>query len=665
MSIEFKMAPGMKVIELGGGANPRFHPNVDVRQCYDTAGNSTVDIGCDFNEDKPLPITSEEWDAVVMIFCLEHLSYRRIPSFLKEVVRILKAGGKFCCITSNTEAQVKWIQEHTEGWDGRDYFNSASGKLFGDQTYDSNCHRCFFNPQILAKLFQEAGFTTVKMQPYGARDTDIYVEGTKPMVVVPPIRDATPLESPTPTQTPVLGVQREGAPSTLAQIPIATLGAVVNTAEMVDQPQTPPLVSSSGVNAPGRPNGHANNRAALFGKQYYENYRNSHMFYFDYPCHENVARAVLAKRPESVIELGCGRGYVVKRLQDAGIDAYGMDFSYHCRLTKVCNNLLIHDASQSSWPGLDHRRTMPDFDFCLSVALLEHVPETDLANLLREVGIHTRCGLHAIDFNASPEDDPTRVTLHPYAWWRQLFDSYGLQAHELCDKAEIEAGHHRWKDGSTRGLPQDYLEGDGKKKCNLGSAVTMFHHGWDNIDTEDLERFAQPNDYRFLRHDMRNGLPYKTSEVDMLFLHHTLEHFTYQECVTLLREMRRVIKPTGVVRIAVPDAEYLTSLYQASSDPSCIKLRDYDELNDGCKASPTAVGKMWALLGEGHKSAFDSETLLTMLADAKFHAGIGHFRVATRLWSDWQSMFVQLQREVIEMSYQGVSLFIDAVPMLG
>jgi len=86
MSITLRRNPTDLLVELGGGACPLVRPNVDVRPCQDAQGNSTVDIVADF--EKPLPLETEKYDGVFSQFCLEHISYPKIPSVPSEAFRI-------------------------------------------------------------------------------------------------------------------------------------------------------------------------------------------------------------------------------------------------------------------------------------------------------------------------------------------------------------------------------------------------------------------------------------------------------------------------------------------------------------------------------------------------------------------------------------------------
>jgi predicted SAM-dependent methyltransferase len=67
------------------------------------------------------------------------------------------------------------------------------------------------------------------------------------------------------------------------------------------------------------------------------------------------------------------------------------------------------------------------------------------------------------------------------------------------------------------------------------------------------------NDPRYVALDIKTGtdarkLPYADNSVDEVYSSHLLEHFSFYETDTLLAEFARVLKPGGIMRIAVPDA---------------------------------------------------------------------------------------------------------------
>lgn len=161
----------VKIIELGGGAQPQWHPNVDVRPCFDATGHPTVDFTADFGQ--PLPIMSDEWDVVFSRYAIEHISWRQVRGFVSEIFRILKPGGTAVIVTADAEAQMRWAL--AQDWDER-----VSQCLGGDQEYLENSHKTFFNPTWAARLFREAGFSSVLVYPHGEFKTDMVIEVMKP-----------------------------------------------------------------------------------------------------------------------------------------------------------------------------------------------------------------------------------------------------------------------------------------------------------------------------------------------------------------------------------------------------------------------------------------------------------------------------------------------------
>lgn len=576
MAIQFNIQdPNYKIIELGGGANPQFHPNVDVRHCVDKDGNQTTDFTANFEE--PLPISSDEWDAVFSHFALEHVSWRKIPDFLKEVLRILKPNGKAVFVIPNTEAQIQWIKDHPEGWDSKPPFESASCVLFGDQDYSDNTHKAYFNPIIVKDLFSQVGFQDIVIRAYGDRDTDLCVEAIKPL----------------PASIKLV--------ETNQSIPVD-----MTREEMFDKHY---------FNGGGKVGGYAREG------------------YWDYNCHEVTAQNILARKPESVLELACARGYVLKRIQDAGIPGYGLEISKHCYLSRVADNIIQYDICKTPWPIEGEKQ----FDLCTSIAFFEHVPEEFLPQIFEELKRVSKRGLHGIDFGHKDDGfDLTHRTLRPKSWW---IDHMPI-GHEVVDKEELEQGT----------FPEKVQHGDGKVKLNVGSFTTMFKHGWTNIDIHDLHGWAGQYGYLFEQKDVRQGLSQATNSVDKIMLCHFLEHLTYDEGLAFLKECRRVMKSDAVIRIIVPDAGLLIAKYEFLSDP--LSLSEFDEINDGAANSPTNMGKLWNLLVPGHAAGYDFNTMKYMLEKAGFSV------INKR---EFRQGDPQILRETLDM-IPCLSLYVEASP---
>lgn len=91
-------------------------------------------------------------------------------------------------------------------------------------------------------------------------------------------------------------------------------------------------------------------------------------------------------------------------------------------------------------------------------------------------------------------------------------------------------------------------------KClNLGCGY-RFHRDWENVDFVATD----PN---VRVHDLREKTPYADGTFDVVYHSHVLEHFPKRAALNFLQECYRVLKPGGVIRVAVPDLERIARLY--------------------------------------------------------------------------------------------------------
>lgn len=612
-----------RLLELGGGSNPNVIPkclggqdtHIDARMCTNSEGKQCVDIAHNLSQ-FPWPVKDNEFDGVICIFCLEHISYVKTLSFLKESYRVIKPGSKVVYVIPNTEAQCKWILANPDGWDGKSFFEAASENLFGSQdssvkaqeVSDGNFHSAYFNPLVVNKLFEDAGFENIVVQPYGTRETDLCIQAVKPIINAPVAQMP---------QEQLISNQQVGADSNLGQVN----GPMANSPVLqYDGPNKPDLTSEQ--------------RAKLFDRNYFDKYPGSRLgFYWDMPHHQVTFQKVMEKKPESVLELGSGRGYILKRLEDVGIKTLGIDISKHCNLTKVSSRVFEYDATK----GIPFVELDNSYDICFTNSFLEYVPEELLPIVIKEMERICKRGMHGINFvNQVQYPDVMQCTLRTKEWWQNILP----KDHEVYSVQELEQGQ----------LTDDYLNGDGRTKLSLGTAWTMAHHGWQNLDMIDAAGFASGYRYNYKQLDIRKGLPYGTGIVDLIFSSHMFEHLTYAEGLSLLRECRRVIRPSGGMRLIVPDANLLMSKYKLN------ELAAFDEVNGNCANAPTSAGKLWSLLHDGHQACYDGETLCKLLGDAGWKSTVSSFREAK-----YPDQMGQILKETVEMSY-GFSLFVDAIP---
>ena len=92
-----------------------------------------------------------------------------------------------------------------------------------------------------------------------------------------------------------------------------------------------------------------------------------------------------------------------------------------------------------------------------------------------------------------------------------------------------------------------------KRYLNLGCG-NRFHPDWTNVDMVS----SSPH---VVAHNLCEGIPYPDAHFEVVYHSHVLEHFSRKEGREFLRECVRVLKPGGIIRVAVPDLEHIVRLY--------------------------------------------------------------------------------------------------------
>lgn len=64
-----------------------------------------------------------------------------------------------------------------------------------------------------------------------------------------------------------------------------------------------------------------------------------------------------------------------------------------------------------------------------------------------------------------------------------------------------------------------------------------------------------------IAHNLLKGIPFEENTFDFVYHSHVLEHFSKEDGENLIYECFRVLKPNGVLRIAIPDLERIAKKY--------------------------------------------------------------------------------------------------------
>lgn len=105
--------------------------------------------------------------------------------------------------------------------------------------------------------------------------------------------------------------------------------------------------------------------------------------------------------------------------------------------------------------------------------------------------------------------------------------------------------------------------------------------------------------------DLRNNLPFKDSCLNQVYCSHVLEHFSFHDMQSLLREVHRVLRSDGVFLIAVPDASIYIDAYKGNRDGN--GLMQYKPAI--ASAKPMDVLNYIFYMDGHHKFMFDAESL--------------------------------------------------------
>jgi SAM-dependent methyltransferase len=113
--------------------------------------------------------------------------------------------------------------------------------------------------------------------------------------------------------------------------------------------------------------------------------------------------------------------------------------------------------------------------------------------------------------------------------------------------------------------------------------------------------------------DVLSGLPIPDGEMDYVVSIHALPEVAYTDLVPVLRELRRVLKPGGVLRLGLPDLIKGIRAYE-EGDASYFLIPDDDARSLGAKLITQLVWYGYS------RTLFTSDFIEEMLAKAGFTA---------------------------------------------
>jgi predicted SAM-dependent methyltransferase len=146
-------------------------------------------------------------------------------------------------------------------------------------------------------------------------------------------------------------------------------------------------------------------------------------------------------------------------------------------------------------------------------------------------------------------------------------------------------------------------------KLNLGCGKRNFGEDWVHIDGSKYDHIHS--------HNIVN-LPFEEESVDLIYASHVFEYFDREDAADVLKKWYGKLKKGGVLRLAVPDFEAYSNLYQRGT------------LNLDKFLGPL-YGK-WQMTKKEtiyHKTVYDYKSLKTLLVNNNFSN--------VKLW-DWREV---------------------------
>jgi SAM-dependent methyltransferase len=318
----------------------------------------------------------------------------------------------------------------------------------------------------------------------------------------------------------------------------------------------------------------------------YENYRN-------FFRNEALAYDISKFKPRKVLELGCGRGYILRYLQSLGVDAVGIDTSKYCIATRASDRISEIDVRDTPWPFKDK-----EFDFCFSVDLIDQLTDAEIVKVCAEAARVSYGIGHAVSSKGSmngytPPTSSVGRTPEHFA---------KVSSCQVVDTGKID------------GLPIISAYDRGVGKLNLCSGDAMFRAGWYNVDIADLRSTAQSEGYQFIMDsvvDTKIGEPETVTAIAIL---NAIESMTYDEVAKLMAQCWSCLMVGGLIRVTAQCPDRVAALEASGAIANILPAT--------MRKDP--LWKKRAFLAGGSASSWTREKLREVLEGAMFCSVVEH-----------------------------------------
>lgn len=120
--------------------------------------------------------------------------------------------------------------------------------------------------------------------------------------------------------------------------------------------------------------------------------------------------------------------------------------------------------------------------------------------------------------------------------------------------------------------------------------------------------------------DATKPLPFDDNSFDYVYSEHMIEHISWADGQSMLKECRRILKPGGTIRIATPDLAVLLGLYGHKKEPLKDRYIQWitNRFIEGIQVSKAPFVINNAFRNWGHQFIYDGELLEMALKESGF-----------------------------------------------
>ena len=192
------------------------------------------------------------------------------------------------------------------------------------------------------------------------------------------------------------------------------------------------------------------------GLSCYENYR--WIPELTYPMAHKFYNFLKLGKKSNVLEYGCAHGFLVKCLNDYGVNTYGVDISEFAiknsladisdKVTIIKNNNLINAIKKFKFNK--------KFYWIISKDVFEHIPQKELKNILNQMNKITKNLFVIVPLGDNSKYriqqyhlDKTHIIIKNEEWWINLFEKNGFKVEQMLYK--VDGIKDKWFKTNKRG----------------------------------------------------------------------------------------------------------------------------------------------------------------------------------------------------------------------